>query len=434
MSPEIVGVIGLLVMFMLFFAGLEIGFSMAIVGFVGFCIITSVNAGLNLIAKDIFDVFSTYSLTVIPLFIFMGQLAANSGIGGKLYDSAFRFIGHIPGGLAMATVIGCTFFGAICGSTTATAATFSSVSVPEMRRFKYSDKLIGGSIASSGGIGIMIPPSVIFIVYGIFTQQSIGRLFMAGVIPGLMICSFFILSIFFWCLKDPTLGPKGEKSTWKQRFKSLPGAIEIIIIFIVVMGGMMKGFFTPTEGGAIGAFATLVLTMITRSITLKEVGKSILETLISSCMIMVIVAGATIFGHFLAVSTIPFKVAESVGALALPHNLIMAIILFIYLLGGCVIDALALIILTIPIFFPVIIQLGFDPIWFGVIIVLITMMGVITPPVGMNSYVVSGISKIALGDVFKGVWPFLISLCVAAIMLIAFPSIATFLPYYIMGR
>jgi C4-dicarboxylate transporter, DctM subunit len=433
MSPEIIGIIGLLVMFMLFFVGLEIGFTMAIVGFLGFSCITSFDAGLNLIAKDIFDVFSTYSLTVIPLFIFMGQLAANSGIGGKLYDSAFRFIGHIPGGLAMATVIGCTFFGAICGSTTATAATFTSVSVPEMRRFKYSDKLIGGSIASSGGIGIMIPPSVIFIVYGIFTQQSIGKLFMAGILPGIMICALFILSILFWCIKDPSLGPKGEKSTWKERFKSLPGAFEIIVIFIVVMGGMMKGFFTPTEGGAIGAFATLLITMISRSITLKEIGKSILETLISSCMIMIIVAGATIFGHFLAVSTMPFKVAETVGALALPHNVIMGVILFIYLLGGCVIDALALIILTIPIFYPVVIQLGFDPIWFGVIIVLITMMGVITPPVGMNSYVVASISKIPLETVFKGIWPFLIALCVAAVVLIVFPGIATFLPALLMG-
>jgi len=195
----------------------------------------------------------------------------------------------------------------------------------------------------------------------------------------------------------------------------------------------MKGFFTPTEGGAIGAFATLLLTMITRSITLKQVGKSILETLVSSCMIMVIVAGATIFGHFLAVSTIPFKVAESVGGLALPHNVIMGIVLFIYLLGGCVIDALALIILTIPIFYPVITQLGFDPIWFGVIIVLITMMGVITPPVGMNSYVVAGISKIPLGTVFQGIWPFLIALCVAAVILISFPALATFLPALLMG-
>lgn len=432
MSPEIVGIIGLIIMFILFFAGLEIGFAMAIVGFFGFSYITSFQSGANLIAKDIFDVFSSYSLTVVPLFIFMGQLAANSGIGRKLYDSAYRFIGHIPGGLAMATVIGCTFFGAICGSTTATAATFSSVSVPEMRRFKYSDKLIGGSIASSGGLGIMIPPSVIFIVYGIFTQQSIGRLFMAGVLPGIMICVLFIITILLWCMKDPSLGPKGERSTWKERFRSLPGAIEIIIIFIVVMGGMMKGFFTPTEGGAVGAFATLLLTLITRSITLKEVGKSILETLLSSCMIMVIVAGATIFGHFLAVSTIPFKVAKGVGDLALPPNVIMGLILFIYLLGGCVIDALALIVLTIPIFYPVITQLGFDPIWFGVIIVLVTMMGVITPPVGMNSYVVSGISKIPLETVFQGIWPFLIALCVAAVLLIIFPSIATFLPSLLM--
>ncbi len=433
MNPVLVGAIGFLIMFVLFFMGLEIGFSMAIVGFLGFCYLTSFQAGANLVAKDIFSVFSSYSLTVIPLFILMGQLAANSGIGRKLYVAAYRFIGHIPGGLAMATVIGCTGFGAICGSTTATAATFASVSVPEMRRYKYSDKLIGGSIASAGGLGIMIPPSVIFIVYGIFTQLSIGRLFISGVLPGIMICALFLLTILIWCLKDPLLGPKGEKSTWKERFKSLPGACEIVILFIIVMGGMMEGVFTPTEGGAIGAFATLLLTMITRSITLKEVGKSILETLVSSCMIMVIVAGATIFGHFLAVTTLPFKVAASVGALALPHSVIMGMILFIYLCGGCVLDALALIILTIPIFYPVVMQLGFDPIWFGVIIVLVVMMGVITPPVGMNSYVVAGISKIPLATVFRGIWPFLIALCVSAVILMCFPAIATFLPNILLG-
>jgi tripartite ATP-independent transporter DctM subunit len=428
MSHEIVGILGFFLMFFLFFMGLEIGFAMALVGFVGFAYLTSLTAATNLLAKDIVDVFTGYSLTVIPLFIFMGQLAANSGIGRKLYASAFKFIGHIPGGLAMATVIGCTFFGAICGSTTATAATFTTVAVPEMRRYKYSDKLIGGSIASAGGLGIMIPPSVIFIVYGIFTQQSIGTLFLAGFLPGFMICFLFILTIWMWCKKDKTLGPKGEKSTWGDRFRSLPGAIEIVIIFIIVMGGMMKGFFTPTEGGAMGAFATLVLTLATRSIDMKGVGKSILETLGAACMIMVIVAGATIFGHFMAVSRIPFAVASAVGELPLPATVVMGLILLVYLIGGCVIDALALIILTIPIFYPVVEQLGFNPIWFGVAIVLITMMGVMTPPVGMNSYVVSGISKIPLNTVFSGIWPFLGALCVAAILLLAFPQIALFLP------
>jgi C4-dicarboxylate transporter DctM subunit len=433
MTPVLAGIIGFMIMFVIFFAGLEIGFSMAVVGFLGFSFMTSFQAGTNVMAKDIFDVFSSYSLTVIPLFILMGQVAANSGIGKKLYHSAFRFIGHVPGGLAMATVVGCTLFGAICGSSTATAATFTTVSVPEMRRYKYSDKLIGGVIASSGGIGIMIPPSVIFIVYGVFTQQSIGRLFMAGIFPGITVCTLFIVAIYIWCLKDTRLGPKGGTSTWKERFRSLPGAIEIVILFVIVMGGMLKGFFTPTEGGAVGAFAILLLTMVRRSITLKDVGKSIMETLVSSCMIMVIVAGATIFGHFLTISTIPFKVAEWVGTLPLHHNVIMAMILFIYLIGGCILDALALIILTIPIFYPVVIQLGFDPIWFGVIIVLVTMMGVITPPIGMNSYVVAGVSKIPLATVFQGIWPFLIALCIAAAILIAFPEIATFLPALLMG-
>lgn len=428
MSPELVGVIGIVGMFVLFFIGLEIGFAMAIVGFIGFWYLTSLPAATNLLAKDIFDVFSSYSLTVIPLFIFMGQLAANSGIGRRLFASAHRFVGHIPGGLAMATVIGSTFFGAICGSTTATAATFSSVAAPEMRRYNYHDKLIGGSIASAGGIGVMIPPSVVFIVYGIFTQQSIGTLFVSGILPGIMICLLFILAIYVWCKKDPSLGPTAVKSSWGERFRSLPGAIEIVIIFFVVMGGMMKGFFTPTEGGAIGAFATLVLTLITRSIDLKGVGKSIIEALVSSCMIMVIVAGATIFGHFLAISRIPFTVAELVSSLQIPPALVMALIIFMYLVMGCVLDALALIILTVPIFYPVVTQLGFNPIWFGVVTVVVLMMGIITPPVGMNSYVVSGVAKIPLRDVFAGIWVFLGALCVAAILLILIPDIALILP------
>ncbi|MCX7966368.1 MAG: TRAP transporter large permease [Syntrophorhabdaceae bacterium] len=430
MSSELVGVIGFLFMFFLLGVGLEIGFAMAITGFFGFAYLASFSAACNLLAKDVYDVFTTYSLTVVPLFIFMGQIAANSGIGKKLYDMSYKFIGHIPGGLAMATSIACTFFGAICGSTTATAATFASVSVPEMRRYNYNDKLIGGVISASGGIGIMIPPSVIFIVYGIFTQVSIGTLFMSGVLPGIVICILYVLAIYIWCKKDPMLGPKGEKSTWKERIKSLQGGIEIIIIFVILMGGIMKGIFTPTEGGAVGAFATLLVVLITRSITWKAFYKSILDTLVSSCMIMVIVAGATIFGHFIALSRIPFSVASWVGGLGLHPTIIMAIIIFIYLIGGCVIDALALIVLTIPIFYPVILKLGFNPVWFGVIIVLITMMGVITPPVGVNSYVVSGISKIPLNTVFSGIWVFLGCLIIAAILFIAFPELCLFLPKF----
>ncbi|MCX7856381.1 MAG: TRAP transporter large permease [Deltaproteobacteria bacterium] len=430
MSSELVGVIGFLFMFFLMAVGFEIGFAMAITGFLGFAYLASFPAACNLLAKDVYDVFTTYSLTVIPLFIFMGQIAANSGIGKKLYDMSYKFIGHIPGGLAMATSIACTFFGAICGSTTATAATFASVSVPEMRRYKYDDRLIGGVIAASGGLGIMIPPSVIFIVYGIFTQLSIGTLFMSGVLPGILICVLFCLAIYIWCKKNPLLGPKGERSTWRERFKSLPGAIEIIIIFFILMGGIMKGIFTPTEGGAVGAFVTLLIVLITRSITWESFYKSILDTIVSSCMIMVIVAGATIFGHFIALSRIPFTVASWVGGLGLHPIIIMAIIIFIYLIGGCVIDALALIVLTIPIFYPVILHLGFNPVWFGVIVVLITMMGVITPPVGVNSYVVAGISKIPLNTVFSGIWIFLACLVVASALFIAFPSLCLFLPEY----
>jgi tripartite ATP-independent transporter DctM subunit len=328
----------------------------------------------------------------------------------------------------MATVAGCTLFGAICGSTTATAATFASVSVQEMRAYKYRDDLIGGVIASSGGIGILIPPSVIFIVYGIFTQQSIGTLFLSGILPGLLVAFLFVLTIYIWCKKNPAVGPKSERAPWKARLATLPAIIDIIIIFVIVMGGMLGGFFTPTEGGAVGAFAVLVVALITRKAGIKDIYRSVLEGLVSSCMVLVIVAGATVFGHFLAVTNIPTEIATWVGQLPLPREMVLAMILLVYLIGGCVIDALALIILTVPIFYPVILALKFDPIWFGSIIVLITMMGVITPPVGVNSYVVSGISKIELQTVFKGVWPFLIALVIATILLIAFPQIALFIP------
>jgi len=315
MSDVTIGLIGLAVVLILFLTGIELAFVMALVGFVGFAILRSWNAGLNLLAKDFYDVFANYGFTVIPLFVLMGQIAFNAGIAKRLYDASFRFIGHIPGGLAMATVAGATAFKAICGSSSATAATFAVVAVPEMDRYHYSRKLSTGIVATVGTLGILLPPSVTLIVFGIITEQSIGKLFLAGLIPGLMIAACFIIIIYVWCKIDPTLGPKGARSTWPERFKSIPEVMWVVVIFLLVIGGLMYGFFTPTEAGSMGTFAVLVLSLIKRDIGFKGYIKSVGESLQTACMVLMLIAGSAVLGHFLAVTRIPMIAADWIVSL-----------------------------------------------------------------------------------------------------------------------
>ena len=429
MSPTLTGLVGIAALFILIFLRIPVGFVMAGVGFLGFGYIVSFDASMNMIAKDLFSVFGSYSLTVIPLFVLMGQLAYHSGISKRLFNAAYKFIGHWPGGLAIATVGACAAFAAICGSTNATAATMGAATLPEMKRYNYKPELATGVVAAGGSLGILIPPSVIFIVYGILTEQSIGRLFMAGLLPGLILVLLFILAIVIWTRMRPELGPKGPKVPLREKLASLSGLIETLLLFVLIMGGLFWGFFTPTEAGAIGAFGTLLLGLAGRNLTMKGFIASLAETTRISCMILVIVAGATIFGHFLAVSRIPFDIARGVSEIQLPRYAVMLLIIMVYLVGGCVIDSLALIMLTIPIFYPVVLFLGYDPIWFGVIIVLVTQIGVITPPVGINVYVVSGVARdVPLEVIFKGVLPFLAALIIGTLLLIPFPQIALFLP------
>ncbi len=429
MSPTLTGLIGIAALFILIFLRIPVGFVMAGVGFLGFGYIVSFDASMNMIAKDLFSVFGSYSLTVIPLFVLMGQLAYHSGISKRLFNAAYKFIGHWPGGLAIATVGACAAFAAICGSTNATAATMGAATLPEMKRYNYKPELATGVVAAGGSLGILIPPSVIFIVYGILTEQSIGRLFMAGLLPGLILVLLFILAIVIWTRMRPELGPKGPKVPLREKLASLSGLIETLLLFVLIMGGLFWGFFTPTEAGAIGAFGTLLLGLAGRNLTMKGFIASLAETTRISCMILVIVAGATIFGHFLAVSRIPFDIARGVSEIQLPRYAVMLIIIMVYLIGGCIIDSLALIMLTIPIFYPVVLLLGYDPIWFGVIIVLVTQIGVITPPVGINVYVVSGVARdVPLDVIFKGVLPFLAALIAGTLLLIAFPQIPLLLP------
>jgi len=428
-SPTVAGIIGILALFLFIFSKMPVGFVMAVIGFIGFGYLVSFDASLNLIAKDVFSVFSSYNLTVIPLFVLMGQLAYHAGISSRLFDSAYKFIGHVPGGLAIATIGACAGFAAICGSTNATAATMASAALPEMKRYGYKPGLATGVVAAGGSLGILIPPSIIFIVYGILTEQSIGKLFMAGFVPGLLLTVLFSLAIIVWTTIDPTQGPRGPRTSLREKIMSLSGLAETLLLFALVMGGLFVGFFTPTEAGAVGACGTLVVAVGRRNLSWQGFVTSLFETTRMSCMILIIVAGATIFGHFLAVSRIPFDIAHWIAGFHLPRYAIMSIIILLYLIGGCVIDALALIMLTVPIFFPVVTNLGYDPLWFGVIIVLITQIGVITPPVGVNVYIVSGVARdVPLETIFKGVMPLLIALIIGTFLLIPFPEIALFLP------
>ncbi len=429
MSPTVIGIIGICALFVLIFSRMPVGFLMALIGFAGFGSIVNFDAALNLLAKDVFAVFGSYNLTVIPLFVFMGQLAFHSGISSRLFDSAYKFIGHLPGGLAIATIGACAAFAAICGSTNATAATMAAATLPEMKRYNYKPELATGVVAAGGSLGILIPPSIIFIVYGILTEQSIGKLFMAGILPGILLTVLFVVAILIWTTLRPELGPRGPRATFHEKIASLSGVAETLVIFILVMGGLFGGIFTPTEAGAVGAFSTLVVALIKRNLTWEGFISALFETTRTSCMILVIVAGATIFGHFLAISRIPYDIAGWISSMQLPPAVIMSLIILVYFIGGCFIDSLALIMLTIPIFYPVVLQFGYDPIWFGVIIVLITQIGVITPPVGVNVYVVSGVARdVPLGVIFKGVIPLLIAMIITTFLLIPFPQIALFLP------
>jgi C4-dicarboxylate transporter, DctM subunit len=433
MSSTLVGVIGILLMLVIFLTRMSVAYVMALVGFLGFSYLISLEGGLNLLARNIYGPFASYDLTTIPLFILMGQIAFNSGISKRLYQTAYKFLGSVRGGLAMATVSSCTAFGAVCGSSPATASIMTTVGMPEMRRYNYTDDLAAGSVASGGGLGMIMPPSVVLIIYGVLTEQSIGALFVAGIIPAILLTVLFIACIYITCTLNPEKGPAGEKYTLSEKIKSLTGLVDTLIVFVISIGGLFFGFFSPTESAAIGAAGVLVVSLIRKQITWAGFLKSLYETLSTSCMVLFLIAGAVVFSKFLAVTRIPFDIASWVGGLSFPSFVIIGIIIFIYFLGGCFMDSLGLIMLTIPIFFPVVISLGYDPIWFGIIIVLVAEMGVITPPVGLNVYVVYGVSKTVVGEVkletiFKGIVPFLLAVVVGIIILIMFPQIILFLP------
>ncbi len=430
MSPLAVGLFSMLAVFALIFARMPVAYVMIVVGMSGYALQTSIQSSLAIASSTMYSTFTSYSLVVIPLFVWMGYIAYHAGISRRVYDATYKVAGGIPASLAIATIGASTAFGAICGSTTATAATMSAVALPEMKRYNYNSSLATATVAASAILGIMIPPSVIFILYGIATGESINRLFLAGIIPGILLMVLFMGVTYLQVWRNPGLAPPGEKVYWKDKILAvLNGGVEVIIIFVAVMGGLFARWFTPTEAGAVGAFSTLVVALIRKQINWRGLIDSLTDSVRISAMIMFLVAGATIFGRFLAVTGLPAAMANWAVGLPLPPVAILVVILFIYLILGCFIDALALILLTVPIFFPVAVELGFDPIWFGVIIVLVVGMGVITPPVGANVYVVAGVEReTPVMTIFKGIWPFLGAIIVLIAILTVFPQLALFLP------
>ena len=434
MNEVTVGMIGLAVVLALFVTGIELSFAMIAVGFLGFGYLMSWEAALNLLAKDFFDVFTSYSLTVVPLFILMGQIAFHSGIAKKLFDASYKYVGHIPGGLAIATVVGATAFKAICGSTPATTATFASVAVPEMERYGYDRRLSSGIVATVGTLGILLPPSVTLIIFGIISDQSIGRLFLAGVFPGLLIAFFFTLVIYGWCRINPAVGPKGPVFPWGARLRVLPEVGWVLVVFFLMVGGIMLGFFTPTEAGSVGTCFVLLLTLLKRDLDFKLYVRSIIESVRTACMVLLLVMSSTVLGHFIAVTKIPMLAADWIVSLPVSPTLIVIIISFIYLVGGSFIDDLAFMILATPIFFPAIVKLGYNPIWFSMVIAITIMIGVVIPPVAICVFIVKQITKIPMGIIYQGVYPFLISLVLGGILLFIFPQLATWLPARLMGQ
>jgi tripartite ATP-independent transporter DctM subunit len=432
MNEVIIGVIAIGLLMFLFLTGIEMAFAMALVGFAGYSVLVSVKGATAMIAKDFYETFASYGLTVVPLFILMGQVAFNAGIAKRLYDGANRFMGHIPGGLAMATVAGVTVFKAICGSAAATTATFASVAIPEMDRFGYSKKLSTGIVAVAGTLGVLLPPSVILIVFGMITEQSVGKLFLAGLFPGLVLAVLFTIVIVGWCRINPKVGPRSIRHTWKEKLSVLPAIAWPLTIFVLMIGGLMGGFFTPTEAGSVGAFAVILLTFFKGDMNARRLMKSIIESLRTASMVLMLFAASVMLSRFLAITNIPFIAADWIVTVPLHQNVIMCIIFLIYLIGGSIIDDIAFMVLATPIFFPSIMKLGFDPLWAGIMICLTIVVGGVIPPVAMNVFIVKNITKVRINTIYSGVYPFLISMMLLIGLLFAFPQIVVYLPNLLM--
>ncbi|MFC1869207.1 TRAP transporter large permease [Thermodesulfobacteriota bacterium] len=429
MSPIEIGILGVIALFVLMFLGMHIGIAMGIVSIVGLVFITNLDGTLLRLGQTGFSTTASYTLAVLPLFMLMGEFAFLSGLTQEAYATTYRWLGHLPGGLAMATILGCAGFAAVCGSSIATTTTIGAVALPEMRKYKYSPTLSIGSIAAGGTLGILIPPSGGFLIYGIITEQSIGKLFLAGIIPGILLSVLFIITVYILAKVNPLIGPKGPKSTWGERIGALKDIWGVAILFLVVMGGIYSGVFTPTEAAAVGALCAFLVGLVKRRLTLKNIKDSLINMTVTTGMVFVILIGAFLFGYFMAASRLTAVLAAFVAGLPFSPVLILVCILILFLILGCVMDPYAMLLIVVPILFPVIMNLGLDPIWFAVLVVLMMELGMITPPVGMNVFIMRGVAKdVPMYTIFKGLTPFVVAMVICVVLVIVFPDIALFLP------
>ncbi len=435
MSPITVGIVGSGVLVVLLFLGMPIAFVMMFVGFLGISYLTSVNAALPVVAKTLYETVSHYPYTIIPLFILMGGFAGSAGITRELYESFDKWFRKWPGGLGIATIAACAFFAALSGSSVAASAAMGTIAIPEMRRFNYAPRLAVGVVAAGGTLSFLIPPSLGFVVYGMLTEQSIGKLLISGILPGVLLSIAFIAIVIFQVKLDPQLAPSPSGNIGlKEKILALSGIWETLLVFLIVMGGIYLGFINPTEAGAIGATALLIIVLLKKKLTFKSLSASLLEATRISVLVLFLVAGANVFSYFLALSTIPIAVSNWMAALPVSRYFILSIIILIYLFMGCFLDAISMMVLTMPVIFPVIKTLGFDPIWFGVICVIMMEAGLITPPVGLNVYTLAGVVKdVPMETIFRGAMPFLLAMIGVVIVVTVFPNIVLFLPS-MMGR
>ena len=429
MSPELIGLIGIGILLVLFALRMLVGVSMLMVGFLGYCYLASPKAGLTKLGIDPFVTASNYSLSVVPLFILMGMILSYGGLGRDLYRAVDTWLGHLRGGMAMATIGACAGFAAVSGSTTATAATMATVALPEMKRYGYKDSLATACVAAGGTLGILIPPSIILILYGIITLEPIGKLLIAGILPGILQTILFMGTVYIQVRRNPDIAPLRAEAGFSEKLTSLKKVWPVLAIFTLAVGGIYLGVFTPTEAGAVGAFGAFIFSLATGHLNKESLVGALDQAARTTAMIFLIVIGATVFGQFLAVTKIPFELSAFVAGLGISRYLIMAIILFLFIVLGCFMEGIAILVLTMPIIHPLIIDLGFDGVWFGVVIIIMLNIGLVTPPVGLNVYITGGVAKdVPLQTIFRGVIPLWLAMIVCAALLVAFPQIATFLP------
>ncbi|MBO9515634.1 MAG: TRAP transporter permease [Variovorax sp.] len=429
MSTDAIAILGFFVLFALMLLRVPVGMAMGLVGVTGYAWIVGPGPALKLVGQTSMRTVTDYTFGVIPMFMLMGALVSVSGVSRELFKAANSMIGHLRGGLGVATVLACGGFAAICGSSVATAATFSAVAYPEMRRFNYPQSFSTGVIAAGGTLGAILPPSTVLAVYAILTQQDIGKLFMAGIVPGILAMTMYVLTIVAIVKLRPGWLPGGQAKPWSERIADLKNVWAPLVLFIFVIGGLYGGFFTPTEAGGVGASGAFLLGLLRRKLDGPKIREALLSATRTAAAVFTVLIGALLFGYFLTITQSPQKLTEFLTSLGIGRYGVLALIMLMYLVLGCLMDAMAMIILTVPIIYPVIVHLGFDPIWFGVIIVMTVELGLIHPPVGMNVFVIKSVVKdVSFTTIFKGVLPFILTDILRLVILIAFPIIALWLP------